>query len=257
MNVVECQIIEQCSAGWQIKNDVIECSFGLKVVFKQKSDALHLMQILSECGHHGQTQQDIHWDLLFLQPAYIETLFTEKSKVPSEWKQMENGILCRFRPRDQWHEFAVIPFVECTRFDLKLFNKTQCGSDDIDNMDQIETIECSEQTENEYNDWYYEQYMDYYQMNGTNDGVDDGGNETMTMDTTEVVVDDSGGDMNGDYEEDLDLNVSNANVMSGDTDRKRRLCRYSDIQGDGNIVYESVQHSQRKKRRISGMTVYS
>ena len=235
MNVSE--VVTVCgSAGWQINNAIIECSFGLKVVFKQKSDALRFMHIVGDSeAVHGQTP----WHSLF-QPADIATRFAA-TQIPAEWKRMDSGILCRFRPLNQWHEFAVIPFVSVSRFDLELFNKTESAMDDV---------ECLEQDEKGWNEWYYEQYMDYYGVSGSGDDAQKQEDKTVT-----VVDTDCGDDI--DCDEDLDLDIGNVVRR----DRKRRFCGHSSpFEGDGDSGYDgsrSAPFSPCKRRRVSEMTVYS
>jgi len=191
----------------------MSCSFGLKLVFKQKSNALRFMKFIG-LGH-------LQWDLLLLQPVDVDQALSAK-QIRAEWRQMDDGILCRFKPLNEWHEFAVIPLVTVHRFDLELFNKsgsTTAGVGAGDGMRGVDEddAEWLEEDERAYYQQYMEQYMDYY---GMRDNEDD--------------------------EEDLDLQHEDGmkRERKGKREGKRRLSRCS-----------VEREMKRKRRRLSGMTL--
>ena len=256
LNIKTCDITQEFEAGWHLSNNQINCYFGLKFITNNnatKSFIVSMINHTNNSNNNKQTEND-----LFIQPLSIHNSFISK-QIQFEWRkwinsnnQKENGIICRFNVMNQCHQFGIIPFVKCTQFnpDNLIENKSE---EKMENK----TCSTSNKVDDDYDKWYYEQYLDYYgcgddyAQNNEHEiednenvlkviNIDNDNNDNHKIKQQREYNGD--GNNNDDYDEDIDLNYESMDRFK--RERKRQFRQFDD-----HDIDESFLISNPCKRR--------
>mmetsp|Transcript_45322 Transcript_45322/g.75205 ORF Transcript_45322/g.75205 Transcript_45322/m.75205 type:complete len:242 (+) Transcript_45322:1127-1852(+) len=138
LNIQQCDITQQAQALWHVRNQYIECKFGMQCIAKSEKMRTFLARITN--NQNG--------NVLTVQPCMVHKILLS-AQFKLAWSTAfngcdANGIRCKCVIMGEQHEFVILPYIECIKLKQSQSKKVECS-------------ECSDA-----NEWYFEQYLDYY-----------------------------------------------------------------------------------------------